>query len=70
LQDSSVEQSSKGNFVPEGHHDILGEAIGRPEHCGRVRATRKGVEIKKLFQICTATLILLPRFKDQRRTDE
>jgi len=27
----------------------LVEAIGRPEHCGHVRATGKGVEIKLYF---------------------
>jgi len=44
-----VEQSSQANFVPEGRHDILVEAIGRPEDCGRVRAARKGVGIKLYF---------------------
>jgi len=40
---------SQGNFVSQGRHDILVEAIGRPEHCGRVRAARQGVGIKLYF---------------------
>jgi len=40
---------SQGNFVPEGHHNILVEAIGRPKHCGRVRAAGQGVGIKLYF---------------------
>jgi len=46
LQDSLVEESSQGNFFPGGCCDILVEAIGRPEHCGHVRAVGKEVEIK------------------------
>ena len=42
---------SQGNFVFEGHHDILVEAIGRPEHRGRVRAARQGVGIKLYFGV-------------------
>ena len=45
-----VEQSSQGNFVPQGRQDILVEAIGRPEHPGCVRATRKRVAIKNYFK--------------------
>jgi len=41
----------QGNFVPEGRHDILVEAIGRPEHCGRVRAAGQGVGIKLYFEV-------------------
>jgi len=48
LQDSL---ESQGNFVAEGNHDILVEAIGRPEHCGRVRAAGQGVEIKLYFGV-------------------
>jgi len=48
LQDSF---SSQGNFVPEGRHNILVEAIGRPEHCGHVRAVGQGVEIKLYFGV-------------------
>jgi len=47
LLDFIVEQRSQGNFV----RDILVEAIGRPEHYGRVSATRKGVEIKLYFGV-------------------
>jgi len=42
---------SQGNFVAEGRHDILVEAIGRPEHCGRVRAAGQGVGIKLYFGV-------------------
>jgi len=42
---------SQGNFVPEGRHDILVEAIRRPEHCGRVCSTGQGVEIKLYFGV-------------------
>ena len=42
---------SDGKFVAEGRHDILVEAIGRPEHCGRVRATRQGDGIKLYFGV-------------------
>ena len=51
---------SQGNFVSEGRHDILVEAIRRPEHYGRVRATGQGIEIKLYFGVSTTTLILLP----------
>ena len=40
-----------GKFVAEGRHDILVEAIGRPEHCGRVRAAGQGVGIKLYFGV-------------------
>ena len=42
---------SQGNFFPKGRHDILVEAIGRPEHCGRVCAAGQGVEIKLYFGV-------------------
>jgi len=45
------EQSYQDNFVPEGRHDILVEGIGRPEHYGCVRSTRKGVGIKQYFGV-------------------
>jgi len=41
----------RGNFVPEGHHDILVEAIGRPEHCGCVHAAGQGVGIELYFGV-------------------
>jgi len=40
---------SQGNFVSQGCHDILVEAIGQPEHCGCVRAAGQGVGIKLYF---------------------
>jgi len=46
-----VEQRSQGNFVPEGRRDILVEAIGQPEHCGRVRATGKRLELKYILEL-------------------
>ena len=49
LQDALVEQSSQGQFTPEGRQDILAAAIGRPEHPGRVRAAGSGVGIKDYF---------------------
>jgi len=42
---------SQGNFAPEGRHDILIEAVGRPEHCGRVHAAGQGVGIKLYFGV-------------------
>ena len=49
LQDSLVEQSSQGGFIPEGRHDILAAAIGQPEHPGRVRGVGSGVGIRQFF---------------------
>ncbi|KAL6569633.1 hypothetical protein OROMI_014147 [Orobanche minor] len=37
LRDELEAQCTQGSFTPEGRHDILAEAIGRPEHPGRVR---------------------------------
>ena len=42
---------SDGNFFAEGCHDILVEAIGRPEHCGCVCAAGQGVGIKLYFEV-------------------
>ncbi|KAH1265049.1 hypothetical protein GmHk_01G000826 [Glycine max] len=47
--DSLEEQASQGSFVPHGRQDLLTAAIGRPEHPGRVRASRVGVTIKQYF---------------------
>jgi len=44
-----VEQTSQGGFIPEGRHDILAAAIGRPEHPGRVRGAGSGVGIRQFF---------------------
>jgi len=51
LQDSLVEQNSKGNFVLHGCQDILIETIGRPEHPSRVRAVGKEVGIQQYFRL-------------------
>jgi len=48
LQDS-LEYNCK--FVVEGRHDILVEAIGRPEHCGSICEAGQGVEIKLYFGV-------------------
>jgi len=53
--------SSQGNFVPEGCRDILFEAIGRPEHCGRIRADRKEVGIKLYFGVAPRHLSSSPQ---------
>ncbi|KAK2357452.1 hypothetical protein QL285_094718 [Trifolium repens] len=37
FKDSLVEETEKGTFVPNGHNDILTNAIGTAEHGGRVR---------------------------------
>ena len=42
---------SDGKFVAQGRHDILVEAIGRPEHSGRVRAAGQRVGIKLYFGV-------------------
>jgi len=44
-----VEQTSHGGFIPEGHHDILAAAIGRPEHPRRVHDAGSGVGIRQFF---------------------
>ena len=49
VQDSLEEQASQGSFVPHGRQDLLTAAIRRPEHLGRVRASRAGVTIKQYF---------------------
>jgi len=49
LQDSLEEQVSQGSFVAHGRHDVLTATIGRPEHPGRVPATKASVTIKQYF---------------------
>jgi len=61
---------SQGNFVPEGRHDILVEAIGRHEHCGRVRAAGQGVEIKLYFWSFITTFILPSPHKESKAKNE
>ncbi|WJX74170.1 hypothetical protein P8452_57856 [Trifolium repens] len=43
--DSLVEKTSQGTFVPQGQKDILTEAIGRPEHSGRVRGVGRDAQV-------------------------
>ncbi|KAH1221325.1 hypothetical protein GmHk_12G034776 [Glycine max] len=47
--DSFEEQATQGSCVPHGCQDVLPDAIGRPEHPGRVRAAGAGVTIKQYF---------------------
>ncbi|XP_058740299.1 uncharacterized protein LOC131612541 [Vicia villosa] len=47
--DSLVQKATEGSFVPQGRQDILTEAIGRPEHPGRVRGVGRGVGIRQYF---------------------
>ncbi|KAL6576939.1 hypothetical protein OROMI_011215 [Orobanche minor] len=42
-------QCTHGSFTPEGRHDILAEAVGIPEHPGRVRGIGFGVGIRDYF---------------------
>ena len=49
IQDSLVEQSTQGTFVPHGRDDILNTAIGKKDHPGRVRTAGYGVGIRKFF---------------------
>ncbi|KAL6558143.1 hypothetical protein OROMI_018493 [Orobanche minor] len=42
-------QCTQGSFTPEGRHDILAEAFGRPEHPDRVRGIGFGVGIRDYF---------------------
>jgi len=44
-----VEQTSQRGFIPEGRHDIVAAAIGRPEHPGRVRGAGSKVGIRQFF---------------------
>ncbi|KAK2375798.1 hypothetical protein QL285_076664 [Trifolium repens] len=47
--DSLVEETAKGTFVPNGHNDILTNAIGTAEHGGRVRGAERGANISNYF---------------------
>jgi hypothetical protein len=48
-----VEQIAQGTFEPTGREDILTMAIGKPEHCGRVRGVGGGVGLKQYFGSCS-----------------
>ncbi|WJX45942.1 hypothetical protein P8452_32787 [Trifolium repens] len=43
--DSLVEETAKGTFVPNGHNDILTNAIGTAEHGGRVRGAERVLQL-------------------------
>ncbi|KAL6558266.1 hypothetical protein OROMI_018616 [Orobanche minor] len=45
-KDELEAQCTQGSFTPEGRHDILAEAIGRPEHPGRIRGIGFGAGIR------------------------
>ncbi|XP_073222525.1 uncharacterized protein [Cicer arietinum] len=49
VQDSLVEQTSQGTFVPHRRTNILPAAIGKPKHPGRVRVVGRGVGIRQYF---------------------
>ena len=49
LQDSLVEQSTQGSFVPQGCQDILTTTLGTEEHPGRVRTAGYGVGVRQYF---------------------
>jgi len=44
-----VLQSSQGSFASQGRQDILTEAIGIPEHPGRVHTAGFGVGVRQFF---------------------
>lgn len=48
-----VEQHTQGTFIPDGRHDVLAAAFGRPEHPGRVRGIGFGVGIRDFFGRCS-----------------
>ena len=50
LQDSLVDMRDHGEFVETGSHDILTEALGKPEHPGRVRTKGEYVTQREVFK--------------------
>jgi len=48
-----VQQSSQGSFVSQGRQDILTEAIGIPEHPGRVHTVGFGVGVRQFFGLAS-----------------
>jgi len=70
LQDSLVEQSTQGSFVPQGRQDILTIALGTEEHPGRVRTAGYGVGVRQYFgnyqrQNTTQTAPITPKMMEQ-----
>ncbi|KAL5184731.1 hypothetical protein HKD37_17G048389 [Glycine soja] len=51
--DSLEEKASQGSFVTHGHQDVRTDAIGRPEHPGRVHAAGTGITIKQYFGLAS-----------------
>ena len=50
LQDNLANMWDQGKFVETGSHDILFEALGKPEHPGRVRTKGKYVTQWEVFK--------------------
>ncbi|KAH1238980.1 hypothetical protein GmHk_08G023527 [Glycine max] len=65
--DSLEEQVTQGEFVPQGHQDILNTAIGRPDHGGHVRAAGSGVTISQYYgkTSCASTTSSISFTKEQ-----
>jgi len=49
LQDSLVEQSTQGSFVPQGRQDILTTTLGTKANLGRVHTVGYGVGVRQYF---------------------
>ncbi|KAL6531468.1 hypothetical protein OROMI_027831 [Orobanche minor] len=47
ILDELEEQCTQGIFIPVGRHDILADAIGRPENPGRIRGNGFGAHIQQ-----------------------
>ena len=50
LQDNLANMWDQGKFVETGSHDILFEALGKPEHPGRVRTKGKYVTQREVYK--------------------
>ena len=49
LHDTLANMREQGEFVESGQHDILTEALGTPEHPGRVRTKGEYVTQGEVF---------------------
>lgn len=52
-----MKQSKEGSLEIVGDHDILTQALGTPEHCGRVRGVGKFVTQLAFFTLHEPQLI-------------
>ena len=50
LQDNLAIMRDQGEFVETRSHDILTEALGKPEHPGRVRTKGEHVTQREVFK--------------------